>query len=123
MQLSTLGLLVSSRSQSTDGALRTTYALVLVVGVLTLVPHALTPRRPPARWPNLASWLRYLSPIPAVMEVLGQGDVGSHGLSAGTGAVGDATPCWPSGMSTLCALATVRRSTTSCSTGRGRPAS
>src|SRR2546423_11022591 len=41
LQLSTLGLLVSSRSQSTDGALRVTYAVVLVLCVATLAPHAL----------------------------------------------------------------------------------
>src|SRR5438445_1037973 len=35
LQLSTLGLLVSSRAQSLDGALRTIYALVLVLCVLT----------------------------------------------------------------------------------------
>jgi ABC-type transport system involved in multi-copper enzyme maturation permease subunit len=85
LQLSTLGLLVSSRAQSTDGALRVTYALVLVVCVLTLVPHALV-----AGTAGLISeaawWLRSLSPIPAVMEILppaGQG----HGLSSDSGAV------------------------------------
>jgi ABC-type transport system involved in multi-copper enzyme maturation permease subunit len=31
----------------------------------------------------LASWVRCLSPIPAVMEVLGHGDVGSQGLGVG----------------------------------------
>jgi ABC-type transport system involved in multi-copper enzyme maturation permease subunit len=86
LQLSTLGLLVSSRSQSTDGALRVTYALVLTLAVLTLVPHALL-RGTAGPLADVAFWLRYLSPIPAVMEVLGQGDVGSHGLFANTGAV------------------------------------
>src|SRR5262249_46324506 len=42
LQLSTLALLVSSRSQSADGALRTTYGLVLFVCFVTLIPHALT---------------------------------------------------------------------------------
>src|SRR5436305_14338922 len=41
LQISALALLVSSRSQSTDGALRATYALVLIVCVFTLAPHAL----------------------------------------------------------------------------------
>src|SRR6516164_9647047 len=41
LQLSTLGLLVSSRAQSTDGALRVTYALVLALCVFTLGPHLL----------------------------------------------------------------------------------
>jgi ABC-type transport system involved in multi-copper enzyme maturation permease subunit len=86
VQLSTLGLLVSSRSQSTDGALRVTYGLVLVVSVLTLVPHAFTRGRSDFLAVG-ALWLRSLSPIPAVMEVLGQGDVGAQGLAEGTGAV------------------------------------
>jgi ABC-type transport system involved in multi-copper enzyme maturation permease subunit len=79
LQMSTLGLLVSSRSQSTDGALRFTYALMLAVCVATLVPHALLHDR--SDFPAVAaSWLRCLSPIPAVMQVLGQGDVGAHGM-------------------------------------------
>src|SRR5437773_11764844 len=41
LQISALALLVSSRAQSTDGALRVTYALVLVVCVFTLAPHAM----------------------------------------------------------------------------------
>src|SRR5262249_45754653 len=86
VQLSTLGLLVSSRAQSTDGALRVTYPLVLVIAVLTLVPHALLQGGTGALV-DVTAWLRCLSPIPAVMELLGQGDVGAHGMSTGTGAV------------------------------------
>jgi ABC-type transport system involved in multi-copper enzyme maturation permease subunit len=86
LQLATLGLLVSSRSQSLDGALRATYALMLVVCGLTLVPHALL-RGTPGPLAELASWLRCLSPVPAVMEVLGQADVGSQGLPGGSGTV------------------------------------
>src|SRR2546423_9156413 len=39
LQISTMALLVSSRSQSSDGALRVTYALVLTICVLTLAPY------------------------------------------------------------------------------------
>ena len=87
VQLSTLALLVSSAAQSTDGALRITYGLVLVFGVLTLVPHSLMGGMSGLA-PEAGSWLRCISPIPAVMETLGQGDVGAHGMSVGTGAVG-----------------------------------
>lgn len=86
VQLATLGLLISSRAQSTDGALRATYALVLTITVLVLAPHMLM-RGSSGAMADLVSWLRCLSPIPAVMEVLGQGDLGSHGMSAGTGVV------------------------------------
>ena len=44
-------------------------------------------RATPARWPDAADWLRCLSPVPAVMEVLGHGGVGAHGMDAGGGAI------------------------------------
>ncbi len=83
VQLSTLALLVSCNARSSDGALRVTYALVLVVCVLTLLPHELLRGRSD-EIAQFASWLRCLSPVPAVMEILGHGDVGAHGMSAGT---------------------------------------
>ena len=86
LQMSTLGLLVSSRAQSTDGALRVTYALVLATCVLPLAPHALLRGRSDIIGMS-ASWFRCLSPIPAVMQVLGQGDVGSQGLADASDAV------------------------------------
>jgi ABC-type transport system involved in multi-copper enzyme maturation permease subunit len=107
LQTSTLGLLVSSRSQSADGALRFTYGLVLAVSVLTLAPHALL-RGTAGPAAELASWLRCLSPVPAVMEVLGQGDVGSHGLSGGF-AVAPRYALLAGLGSLLCAWATVAR--------------
>jgi ABC-type transport system involved in multi-copper enzyme maturation permease subunit len=107
VQLSTLGLLVSSRAQSTDGALRFTYALVLAVCVLPLGPHELL-RGGSDMFTGVASWLRCLSPIPAVMEVLGQGDVGSHGIAAGADAV-TRYVILASLFSLACAMATVAR--------------
>jgi ABC-type transport system involved in multi-copper enzyme maturation permease subunit len=107
LQFSALALLVSSRSQSADGALRTTYALVLAVGFLTLVPHALL-RGDSGPIAHAASWLRFVSPVPAVMGVLGHGDVGSVGLSAGAEAVGRYALA-ASLVSVACALATVAR--------------
>jgi ABC-type transport system involved in multi-copper enzyme maturation permease subunit len=86
LQMATLGILVSSRSQSTDGALRVTYAIVLVVAVLFLIPDALL-RGGSDSLAEMAGWLRCFSPIPAVMEVLGQGDVGMHGMTEGSSAI------------------------------------
>jgi ABC-type transport system involved in multi-copper enzyme maturation permease subunit len=77
IQLATLGLLVSSRAQTLDGALRTTYALVLAIALLPLVPFWLMQGSAGA---EIADWVRCLSPIPAVMEVLGQSGIGSRGL-------------------------------------------
>jgi ABC-type transport system involved in multi-copper enzyme maturation permease subunit len=85
VQMTTLALLVSSQARSSDGALRITYALVLVVTVLTVVPHLVLRGMPGVE--DGALWLRALSPLPAVMEILGQGDVGTHGMGA-SGAVG-----------------------------------
>ena len=87
VQFATLALLVSSRASSSDAALRITYALVLAVCVLTLAPHALLQGGTDVL-AVLAGWLRCLTPIPAVMEALGQGDVGSHGMSAAGGVIG-----------------------------------
>ena len=77
VQIATLGLLVSSRAQTLDGALRTTYALVLAIALLPLVPFWLTQGSAGA---EIADWVRCLSPIPAVMEVLGQSGIGSRGM-------------------------------------------
>jgi ABC-type transport system involved in multi-copper enzyme maturation permease subunit len=107
VQVSTLGLLVSSRAQSADGALRFTYGLVLTVCVLTLIPYALM-RGGSGPATELASWLRCLSPVPAVMEVLGQGDVGSQGISA-SHAVAPRYALLAGLASLFCAWATVAR--------------
>jgi ABC-type transport system involved in multi-copper enzyme maturation permease subunit len=107
IQVTTLGLLVSSRSQSTDGALRVTYGLVLVVCLFPLAPYWLLQGSGSTTTPILA-WVRGLSPIPAVMEALGQGDVGGHGMSIGGGAMLRFT-VMAGLMSLLCALATVTR--------------
>jgi ABC-type transport system involved in multi-copper enzyme maturation permease subunit len=85
VELSALALLVSSFANSSDAALRVTYGLVLLLTVAVLGPNALlqgTEGGPGAA----ASWVRCLSPVPAVMEVLGHGDLGSHGLGAGSSA-------------------------------------
>src|SRR5579884_3663003 len=86
LQLATLGLFVSTRAQTTDGALRTTYALVLALCILPLAPAwMLQGSSGPIE--QLTTWIRSLSPVPAVMEVLGQGDVGTHGMGSQAGAV------------------------------------
>src|SRR5438093_4999089 len=107
LQVTTLGLLVSSRAQSTEAALRFTYALVLAVCVLPLAPHWLLQGSDPPL-SEIVAWIRALSPIPAVMEVLGQGDVGGHGMSVGGGAIIRYLILAPL-MSLLCAMATMTR--------------
>jgi ABC-type transport system involved in multi-copper enzyme maturation permease subunit len=82
VQLSALALLVSSYASSCDAALRITYGLVVALTVAVLGPYALLQGKEGAMT-ALASWVRCLSPVPAVMEVLGHGDVGLQGLTAG----------------------------------------
>ena len=107
LQLTTMALLVSCRAQSAEGALRLTYALVLAVAVLPLVPHALL-RGGGGGAEELAFWFRCLSPVPAVLEVLAQGDVGSHGMIGGVGVA--ARYAFLAGVTSLaCATATVWR--------------
>jgi ABC-type transport system involved in multi-copper enzyme maturation permease subunit len=86
LQLATLGLFVSSRAQSTDAALRITYALVLAVCAIPLGPHWML-QGDTGELADLADWVRCLSPVPAVMEMLGHGGVGSHGMETGTGVI------------------------------------
>lgn len=86
LQYTTLGLAVSLVAGSPDAALRTTYGLVLVLVVVTLGPYQIVQGQPPGSVVTLATWLRSVSPLPAVMEILGHGDVGGHGLVAAAGA-------------------------------------
>jgi ABC-type transport system involved in multi-copper enzyme maturation permease subunit len=87
LQMSALALLVSSYASSSDSALRITYGLVVVSAVAVLGPYALL--QGGEGWVTaLAAWVRCLSPIPAVMEVLGHGDVGLQGLTTGFSAAG-----------------------------------
>src|SRR4029078_3662587 len=86
VQLSVLGLFISARAQSVDSALRTTYATVLAISILPLAPYwVMQGDRGPLF--ALAAWLRCLSPIPAVMEILGHGGVGTQGIDTSSGSV------------------------------------
>lgn len=115
VQYAMLALLVSSYARSGDSAMRLTYGLVLVLAVLTLVPYFLLHGRVAKlldrgdqtgtdtvmilfhliqntfgeqRLESILEWLRAFSPIPAVMQLIGHGDVATQGLSASGGAVG-----------------------------------
>ena len=81
VQLTTLGLWVSGRANSADGALRSTYGLVLAVVVLPLAPHWFFQGSQGAV-ADAAEFLRCLSPVPAVMEVLGHAGVGDRGFGS-----------------------------------------
>ncbi|MBL8850702.1 MAG: ABC transporter permease subunit [Planctomycetaceae bacterium] len=75
VQFGTLGLYVSSRARSADGALRVTYGLVLLLAVFVLLPHMFL-QGSGSLFGQIAEAIRWVSPIPAVMRVVGHGDVG-----------------------------------------------
>jgi ABC-type transport system involved in multi-copper enzyme maturation permease subunit len=79
-----LGLLVSSRAGSADSALRVTYGLVLLIALGTMGPYLFLQGKP-GRSGQIAEWLRCASPVAAVMEVVGHGDVGSQGVATTAG--------------------------------------
>jgi ABC-type transport system involved in multi-copper enzyme maturation permease subunit len=80
-----VGLLVSTFANSTDSAVRTTYATVFSLCFLSLGPHYFLQGQP--GWmPLAAEWLRRTSPLPVLMHLVGQGSVGGQGLmEAGSG--------------------------------------
>lgn len=84
MQYVALGLLVSTLSSSTESAMRITYGCVLLMTVISVGPHFFLQgkRTTAAKYAALA---RCVSPIPAVMELMGDGDVGGQGLINPTG--------------------------------------
>ena len=86
IQFAAMALWVSSLSQTTDAALRMTYGVVFLLIVATLGPYQFVHGKP---WPlvvTVALWVRSISPLPAIMEILGHGDIGLQGLVGATGA-------------------------------------
>jgi ABC-type transport system involved in multi-copper enzyme maturation permease subunit len=79
VQYTVVALWVSSYATSADSALRWTYGWVLAMSVLALAPHFFT-QGTDTRLAWWAGWLRSVSPIPAMMELLGHGDIGSQGF-------------------------------------------
>ena len=107
VQIATLGLLVSTFAQSTDGALRTTYAVVLALCLLPLAPYWMLQGSEGPLF-VAADWFHCLSPVPAVLESLGQADISTQGMSEGGNAF------WryallAMGTSFICAVATILR--------------
>ncbi|WP_203328944.1 ABC transporter permease [Candidatus Laterigemmans baculatus] len=83
LQYATLAMWVSSLTNSADAAVRVTYGCVLGLSVVSLAPFFFL-QGGEGSAARVAEWLRCLSPIPAVMQIVGHGDVGM--LDAGPGA-------------------------------------
>lgn len=79
IQYTSWALLVSAYAQSTDAALRYAYGGVLLMAVVSLGPHYFLQGTGGWKAPA-AEHLRYLSPITAVMQLVGHSGVGSKGL-------------------------------------------
>ncbi len=86
VQIATLALWVSARSTSTDLALRMTYALVVIMVFVPLVPYWFL-QGDPGELLDIAAWVRCLSPLPAVMEILGHSAVGTQGFGVSDSAI------------------------------------
>lgn len=86
VQYVALGLLVSSFATSADSAMRLTYGYVFVTAVLVLGPYFLF-QGDAGLVAAAVAWLRCVSPIPAVMTITGQADLGSQESMSGWGAV------------------------------------
>ena len=84
LQYSAIGLFVSARSFSIDGAIRMTYGAVLALGVIAIIPNMLL-QGTESSLADAADWLRCVSPVAALMSLLGAGDVGSQGLLTTSG--------------------------------------
>lgn len=87
VQYASWALFVSSMSNNTDGAVRGSYGGVLCMFLLVLIPHYFL-QGSEGLTGTLAAYLRCLSPVPGVMEIVGHADVGSHGLINSGSAVG-----------------------------------
>ncbi len=87
IQYATLGMMVSSYVHSADAGVRITYAVVLGAFFLTLVPEAFF-HGGSGLVAEAARWLRCVSPLPLVMQIMGHGGFGSRGLMQS----GDAVP-------------------------------
>ena len=83
IQYLTLGLFISSHANSTDAAVRWTYAAVLGLGVLSLGPHYFF-QGTQGYLTDASEHLRTLSPFAALMSLLSAGDVGGSGLISTT---------------------------------------
>ncbi len=79
LQYVTVGMLVSSYVQSADAGVRITYSIVFAISFLSLVPAAFFPGAQ-GILATVTQVLKSLSPIPAVMEIMGHTGVGSAGL-------------------------------------------
>lgn len=76
-----LGLLVSTYATSADAAVRWTYGIVLCLTVVTMIPQYFFAGSA-GLLGEIVEWVRCLSPLAALMSLLGAGDVGMSGVTS-----------------------------------------
>ncbi len=78
-QLVVVGLLVGTYCRSTESALRWSYGVTFAMTIVPFFPDALFPggTSPIAK---AFQWLKLISPIPSLMQMLNKGSVGGSGL-------------------------------------------
>jgi ABC-type transport system involved in multi-copper enzyme maturation permease subunit len=83
VQYSAIGLWISIRSQSADASLRSTYAAVLLLAVLSIGPTVLVGKLSgPLAF--IAHWMTALSPLPALQQITGSQAAASEiGIATG----------------------------------------
>jgi ABC-type transport system involved in multi-copper enzyme maturation permease subunit len=79
LEFAAWALLVSSLATTTDGAMRATFGGVLLLTILSLIPHYFLDGSE-GTLASLATHFRTLSPIPPILQIAGQSDPGSIGL-------------------------------------------
>lgn len=83
LEFSAWALFVSSMASTIDGALRATFAGVVTLTVVALIPNYFLTGSA-GSLAGAAALLRTLSPVPAVMQIARQSDPGTMGLSSQT---------------------------------------
>jgi ABC-type transport system involved in multi-copper enzyme maturation permease subunit len=81
LQYSSIALLVSTYAQTSDAAVRLTYAIVFAVSVLAIGPHFLLQGQP-GLLATVAWWMRAASPLPIVMDIAQHAGVGTLNVTS-----------------------------------------
>jgi len=84
LQMSSLALYISTHVGSSDTGLRAAFGGVLTISVLTLVPFHFF-RSVAIEIEMIARWLRWLSPIPAMQELMGHLHIGMSAMEEEAG--------------------------------------
>ncbi|MEZ5944295.1 MAG: ABC transporter [Planctomycetaceae bacterium] len=84
VQLSSLSLAISSYGKSIDSTVRLAFGGMLIVVVGVLGPYQIFQGADNPTHVLITDWLRHVSPIPALTEILGHADVGGQGIATNT---------------------------------------